>query len=99
MKIKNYTDVLIEDYLHEAAEQTKKYFVVCTMYNDIVAYGPIKSFDAEDAMCDFFDSTDIAYNGEYEDAYGEFDWDGLTRYVWEVSENEVLPKTDREAKA
>ena len=99
MKIKNYTDVLIEDYLHEAAEQTKKYFVICTMYNDIVAYGPIKSFDAEDAMCDFFDGTDIAYNGEYEDAYGEFDWDGLTRYVWEVSENEVLPKTDREAKA
>lgn len=99
MKIKNYTDVLVEDYLHEAAEQTKKYFVVCTMYNDIVAYGPIKSFDAEDAMCDFFDSTDIAYNSEYEDAYGEFDWDGLTRYVWEVSENEILPKTDREAKA
>ena len=99
MKIKNYTDVLIEDYLPEAAEQTKKYFVVCTMYDDIVAYGPIKSLDAEDAMCDFFDSTDIAYSGEYEDAYGEFDWDGLTRYVWEVSETEVLPETDSEAQA
>lgn len=96
MKIKNYTDALMESFVED---QGSKYFVICTMYDDIVAYDPINSFSADDAMCDFFDDTDIAYSGEYEDDYGEFDWDNLTRYVWEVSDDEILPQTDSEAQA
>ena len=91
-------DLLLEDYVElDEKSQVKKYFVICTMYDEIVAYGPINSLTADDAMCDFFDNTNIAYSGEYEDADGEFDWDGLTRYVWQVEDDLVLPQTDEEA--
>ena len=84
--------------LKENAE-VKDYFVICTMYDDVIAYGSISAFDADEAMCDFFDETEIAYSGEYDDEYGEFDWDNLTRYVWELDGTETLPKTDAEAEA
>ena len=96
----NFDKLLIEDYLDlDEKSQVKDYFVICTMYGDIVAYGAISSLNADDAMSDFFDNTNIAYDGEYEDEDGEFDWDGLTRYVWELDGTETLPQTDDEAKA
>ena len=76
-----------------------RYFVICTMYGEIVDYGEIDAYSADDAMCDFLDGSDIVYSGDYDDEDGEFDWDNLTRYVWEVSDNEILPKTDSEAQA
>lgn len=76
-----------------------RYFVICTMYDEIIDYGEIYADDADEAMCNFLDDSNIVYSGDYDDEDGDFDWDNLTRYVWEVSDNEILPKTDSEAQA
>ncbi len=84
-----YKTVLIED-----ASDAKFYYVICKMYDKIVAHGiqrvnlaSLAGLETaeERAITDFFDGTNIAYNGEYDDEDGEFDWDGLTRYSGEIS--------------
>lgn len=84
--------------MHEAASNKKYFYVVCTMYDEIVAHGiqivdpaKLSAYETaeEFAMTEFFDGTGIAYSGEYEDDDGEFDWDNLTRYVGEIPAGDV----------
>ena len=86
--------------------KTRYFYVICKMYGKIVAHGDIEvdltklsahETASERAMTDYFDGTEIAYSGEYDDENGEFDWDALERFVIEIDKNEALPKTDEEA--
>jgi hypothetical protein len=76
----------------------KHYYVICTIDDEIVSHGVQKvdidtlyrsETGEERAMTDYFDATEIAYNGEYDDDDGEFDWDRLTRYVGEIDPSEI----------
>lgn len=88
----------VADNTDNSTADKKHFYVVCLIDDKIVAHG-IQTVDLsalskhetpeEFAMTEFFDGTEIAYNGEYDDENGEFDWDRLTRYVGELSETEL----------
>lgn len=99
----DWIDAVDSDWFKNAVE---KFYVICTIDGAVVAHGVQEVDtatltdweDAEDrAMTDFFDATEIAYSGEYDDDDGEFDWDRLERYVFQADDESTLPKTNREA--
>lgn len=77
--MKNFTDLLVEYY-----STGNYYFVICMLNDELLAAGSIKAMDAEEAICDYFDSIGTAYSDDWDDD----SWDDLERYALKISKDD-----------
>lgn len=77
--VRNFTDSLIEDYSTE-----NYYFVICMLDGELLSAGTIKAIDADEAICDYFDSVGAAYDDDWDDD----SWDDLERYALKISKDD-----------